>query len=100
MSLTQRIVSSSVNSSRGKVRKDEGVQVVTLKVHGAHKDGALCFMERSKLWDSDYMCKQQGDCGGRESLLVQRRTRYQKVASSSPGRSGGRILFFRFNFLC
>ena len=35
-----------------------------------------------------------------DSLLVQRRTRDRKVASSNPGRSGGRIFFFRVNFLC
>ena len=36
----------------------------------------------------------------RDSLLVRRRTRDRKVASSNPGRSGGRIFFSRVNFVC
>ena len=36
---------------------------------------------------------------GRDSLLSERRTRDRKVASSGPGRSGGRIFFSRFNFV-
>ena len=39
-------------------------------------------------------------CGSRDSLLVERRTRDRKVASSNPGRSGGRIFFSRVNFVC
>ena len=31
---------------------------------------------------------------------LERRTRDRKVASSNPGRSGGRIFFFRVNFVC
>ena len=31
---------------------------------------------------------------------LERRTRDRKVASSNPGRSGGRILFSRINFVC
>ena len=31
---------------------------------------------------------------------LERRTRDQKVASSNPGRKGGRIFFSRVNFLC
>ena len=38
--------------------------------------------------------------GSRESLLVQRQTRSRRIASSSPGRSGGRIFFSRVNFVC
>ena len=38
--------------------------------------------------------------GSRRSLLVERRTRDRKVASSNPGRSGGRIFFFRVDFVC
>ena len=37
---------------------------------------------------------------GRDSSLVECRTRDRKVASSSPGRSGGRNFFSRVNFLC
>ena len=37
--------------------------------------------------------------GSRDSLLVERRTRDRKVASSNPGRSGGRIFFSRVNFV-
>ena len=33
-------------------------------------------------------------------LLVERQTRDQKVASSNPGRSSGRIFFSRVNFVC
>ena len=33
--------------------------------------------------------------GSRDSLLVERRTRDGKVASSNPGRSGGRIFLFK-----
>ena len=33
-------------------------------------------------------------------MLVERRTRDRKVASSIPGRSGGRIFFCRVNFVC
>ena len=36
----------------------------------------------------------------RNSLLVQHRTRDRKVASSNPGRRGGRIFFSRINFIC
>ena len=32
--------------------------------------------------------------------MLERRTRDRKVPGSSPGRSGGRIFFSRFNFLC
>ena len=35
-----------------------------------------------------------------DSLLVERWTPHQKVASLSPGWSGGRIFFFRVNFVC
>ena len=38
--------------------------------------------------------------GSWDSLLVQRRTHDQKVASLNPGRSGRRIFFFRVNFVC
>ena len=38
--------------------------------------------------------------GSRDSLLVEQRTRDGKVASSNPGWSGGRIFFFRVNFVC
>ena len=38
--------------------------------------------------------------GSRDSWLVERRTCDGKVASSSPGRSGGGIFFSRVNFLC
>ena len=34
------------------------------------------------------------------SLLVGRRTRDRKVASSNPGRNGGRMFFSRVNFVC
>ena len=33
-------------------------------------------------------------------MLVERRTQYRKVASSNHERSGGRIFFFRVNFVC
>ena len=36
----------------------------------------------------------------RDGLLVERRTPAPKVASSNPGRSGGRIFFSRVNFVC
>ena len=39
-------------------------------------------------------------CGGRDNLVLKRRTRDRKVASSNPGRSGGRIFFSRVNFVC
>ena len=35
-----------------------------------------------------------------DSLLVERRTRDRKVASSNPGRSGRRIFFSGVNYLC
>ena len=35
-----------------------------------------------------------------DRLLVERRTRDQKVASSNPGRSGERVFFSRVNFVC
>ena len=38
--------------------------------------------------------------GSWNSLLVKRRTRDRKVASSNPGRSGPRIFFSRVNFVC
>ena len=38
--------------------------------------------------------------GSRDSLLVKRRTRDRKVASSNPGRSGGRIFLSSINFEC
>ena len=34
------------------------------------------------------------------ACLQECRTRGRKVASSNPGRSGGRIFFFRVNFVC
>ena len=37
---------------------------------------------------------------GRDSLLVERRTRHRKVVSSNPGWSGGRILFSKAKFVC
>ena len=36
----------------------------------------------------------------RGSLSVDSRTRDRKVASSNPGKSGGRIFFSRVNFVC
>ena len=36
----------------------------------------------------------------RDSLLVKHRTRDRTVASSNPGRRGGRIFFSRVNFVC
>ena len=36
----------------------------------------------------------------RDSLLLKHRTRDRKVASSNPGRSGGRIFFSRVNSPC
>ena len=36
----------------------------------------------------------------RDSLLVERRTRDRKVASSNPGRNGGRMFFSRVHFVC
>ena len=44
-----------------------------------------------------YSCKLSGS---RDSLLVKRRTRDRKVASSNPGSSGGRISFSRVNLVC
>ena len=44
-----------------------------------------------------------GDCWRREAGTAQwleRRTRDQKVAGSSPGRSGGKIFFSMINLLC
>ena len=38
--------------------------------------------------------------GGGDSLLVEHQTHDLKVVSLSPGRSRGRILFSRVNFLC
>ena len=38
--------------------------------------------------------------GSRDSLLVERRTRDRKVATSNLGRSGRRLFFSRVNFLC
>ena len=35
-----------------------------------------------------------------DSLLVERRTRDRKVASSNPGKSGWRIFFSGVNYLC
>ena len=36
----------------------------------------------------------------RDSLVVKRRTRDRKVASSNPGRSGGNFFFYRVDFVC
>ena len=36
----------------------------------------------------------------RDSLSVDRSTRDREVASSNPGRSGGRLFFSRNNFVC
>ena len=54
-----------------------------------------------------YPCIQHSRCvtiffsmGSRNSLLVERWTRDRKVASSNPWRSGGRIFFFRVDFVC
>ena len=33
-------------------------------------------------------------------MLIERQTHNRKVASSNPGRGGGRILLFRVNFVC
>ena len=41
-----------------------------------------------------------GEGEGQKSLLVERRTRDRKVASSKPGRSGGKMFFSRVNFVC
>ena len=38
--------------------------------------------------------------GSRDSLLVRAPTRDQKIASSNPGRSSGRMFFSRVNFVC
>ena len=38
--------------------------------------------------------------GSQDSLLVERWTRDQKVVSSNPGRSSGRLFFSRVNFVC
>ena len=35
-----------------------------------------------------------------DSFLVEHRIRDPKLASSNPGRSGGRIFFFRISFVC
>ena len=40
------------------------------------------------------------DMGNRDSLLVKCRTRNRQVASSNPGRSGGKIFLSRVNFVC
>ena len=45
-----------------------------------------------------YLSKPQA--ASRNSLLVERRTRDRKVASSNPGRGGGRIFCSRVNFVC
>ena len=37
---------------------------------------------------------------GRDGLLVRAPDSHRKVASSNPGRSGGRMFFSRVNFLC
>ena len=46
------------------------------------------------------VCQGNIVCGSRDSLLVERGSPDRKVASSSPGRSGGRIFFSGVNFLC
>ena len=52
----------------------------------------MCFEENSVLVD----CK-----WSRDSLLVREPvSRDGKVASSNPGRNGGRIFFSRVNFMC
>ena len=38
--------------------------------------------------------------GSRDSLSIKRQTRDRQVASSNPGRGGGRIFFFKINFVC
>ena len=38
--------------------------------------------------------------GSRDTLLLKHRTRDLKVASSNPGRNGGRIFFSKVNFVC
>ena len=38
--------------------------------------------------------------GAEIAQWLERRTRDRKVSGSSPGRSGGKILFSKFNFLC
>ena len=46
------------------------------------------------------ICENTTSTGSLDSLLVERRTRDRKVASSNPGKSGGRIFFSRVNFVC
>ena len=41
-----------------------------------------------------------GDLGAVVACWLERRTRDRKVASSNPGRSGGRVFFSRVNFVC
>ena len=38
--------------------------------------------------------------GSPDSLLVELRTRGRKVASSNPGRNGGKIFFSKVKFVC
>ena len=40
------------------------------------------------------------DSGNRDSLLIKNRTRDRTVASSNPGRSGGKIFFSTVNCVC
>ena len=54
----------------------------------------------SALFTSVFLLYQLYIPGSRESVLVERRTRDRKVASSNPGRGGGRIFFSRVNFVC
>ena len=47
--------------------------------------------------NSGFVADQENSTRSRDSLLVERRTRDRKVASSNPGRSGGRIFLSRVN---
>ena len=48
----------------------------------------------------DFLCKCLNILGAGIACWLQRRTRGWQVASSNPGRSGGRIFFSRVNCVC
>ena len=59
-----------------------------------------CFGHDTTKTAALYDSKIKGSTACRDSLLVERRTRDRKVASSNLGRSGRRIFFSRVNFVC
>ena len=70
-------------------------------------EGAKSNRNKSRWWLDGSWCFEPSQpqrvisgLGAGIACWLQRRTRDRKVASSNPGRSGGRIFFSRINFVC